>query len=96
MNERCKLIQGSFHNSKIPAKPKGWRERLFRAPLRRGWRPKVGDRVYLRPGTTLGAAVPDRAEIFRVLGAEVDVRIPAPGARWKTRLLPLTDVRPIE
>lgn len=96
LQQRCKLIQGSFHNSKIPAKPANWRARLFKRKAPKSWRPQVGDKVFLRPGTTIGAAVPDRAEVFRVLDGAVDVRIPQLGAKWKTRILPLQDVRPIE
>jgi hypothetical protein len=95
LQQRCKLIQGSFHESKVPPRPADWRERLFDVPLAPNWEPVPGHYVYLRPGTTIGGLCPDRALVTHVLRGMVDVRVQNI-RRWKSRLLPLDDVRPIE
>ena len=93
MNERCKLIQGSFHASKVPPKPRDWRQKLFDRPLPKGWKPGFGEVVILRPGTMIGALEYDRATVTRVVGRDVDVRVQYKRS-WKSRLLKLQDVRP--
>ena len=96
-NERLRLIAAPV--GEIERKlSRDWREKLFKSPRPRGWFPNVGERVYLRPGISLGAQLHTEAEVWRVYRAErkVDVRVHAPGGRWKTRVVGIGDVRPKE
>lgn len=95
LNERCRLIQGSFAGSKIPAKPLYWRTALFTKAAPEGWRPQPGEYVYLRPGVTVGGLNVDRAEVTGAYGKIVDIRVQNI-RRWKSRLVNLADVRPVK
>jgi hypothetical protein len=94
VNERVKLIQGSFHESKIPALPSEWRQKLFDQPAPERWTPRLGERVVVRPGMTIGGQTFTHAEVFRLLpGETVDLRVQFI-RKWKTKTVPLSDVRP--
>lgn len=94
INERCRLILSSFPELAI-SKPRNWRKRLFSKPAPAGWKPKPREYVYLRPGITIGGLHTDRALVTDVLRDMVDVRVQNI-RRWKSRIVKIEDVRPIE
>lgn len=93
LNDRCRLISASVG---IELGFRKWRERLFKQPRPRGWFPEVGDRVYLRPGTSLGGLLHTEATVWRLnrKSKKVNVRVQRPGGTWATREVEVGDVRP--
>lgn len=93
MNERCRLISAPVE---IDLGFREWRKKLFETPNPVGWFPSIGERVYLRPGTTLGGLCHTEAAVWKTdrRKQELVVRVQRMGGTWATRTIKLDDARP--
>jgi hypothetical protein len=92
-NERCRLILAPVG---VELGGGNAREKAFRKPLPRRWRPQVGERVYLRPEVSVGGLFHRIVTVWKAPeNGQVDVRVPHRGGTWRTRLVPMEDVRPL-